>query len=189
MGDLPEPKKQFQLQGSSSQGRFLNQDVMDRKDRRLSHMVGLDQVQGPRSRSADYWDKFQTNQGLKSGFTRLVFKTLQKLSNQKSSPYFHFSVCSGTKRPRSLLLFRRSPLPTERRPCSPISCRETRGPLRARWPQTPRSTPSLKGALAPERAPPSQTYCPGIGKPRAFRKMEFPDRLPASGNPPSLWKR
>uniref|UniRef100_A0A3Q2Y1Q6 Unconventional myosin-VIIa-like n=1 Tax=Hippocampus comes TaxID=109280 RepID=A0A3Q2Y1Q6_HIPCM len=45
MGDLPEPKKQFQLQGSSSQGRFLNQDVIDRKDRRLSHMVGLDQVQ------------------------------------------------------------------------------------------------------------------------------------------------
>ncbi|XP_054646683.1 unconventional myosin-VIIb [Dunckerocampus dactyliophorus] len=43
MGDLPEPKKQFQVQGRSSQDRFLTQDVIDRKDRRLSHMVGLDQ--------------------------------------------------------------------------------------------------------------------------------------------------
>ncbi|XP_057696428.1 unconventional myosin-VIIb isoform X2 [Corythoichthys intestinalis] len=43
MGDLPEPKKQFQVQGSSSQERFLTQDVINRKDRRLSHMVGLDQ--------------------------------------------------------------------------------------------------------------------------------------------------
>ena len=42
MGDLPEPKKQ--VQGTSSQERFLPQDVMSRKDRRLSHMVGLDQV-------------------------------------------------------------------------------------------------------------------------------------------------
>ncbi|KAM9357798.1 unconventional myosin-VIIb [Symphorus nematophorus] len=41
MGDLPEPKKQ--LRGTSTQERFLPQDVMSRKDRRLSHMVGLDQ--------------------------------------------------------------------------------------------------------------------------------------------------
>ncbi|XP_077573092.1 unconventional myosin-VIIb [Stigmatopora nigra] len=43
MGDLPEPKKQFLVQGNSSQERFLSQDVIERKDRRLSHMVGLDQ--------------------------------------------------------------------------------------------------------------------------------------------------
>lgn len=44
MGDLPEPKKQARVQGTSTQDRFLSQDVMSRKDRRLSHMVGLDQV-------------------------------------------------------------------------------------------------------------------------------------------------
>ncbi|XP_061540143.1 unconventional myosin-VIIa [Phycodurus eques] len=43
MGDLPEPKNQFQVQGSSSQERVLIQDVINRKDRRLSHLVGLDQ--------------------------------------------------------------------------------------------------------------------------------------------------
>lgn len=44
MGDLPEPKKQVQVQGTSTQERFLSQDLISRKDRRLSHMVGLDQV-------------------------------------------------------------------------------------------------------------------------------------------------
>ncbi|GLD65431.1 unconventional myosin-VIIa-like protein, partial [Lates japonicus] len=43
MGDLPEPKKQVQVQGTSTQERFLSQDLISRKDRRLSHMVGLDQ--------------------------------------------------------------------------------------------------------------------------------------------------
>nr|XP_061834366.1 unconventional myosin-VIIa-like [Nerophis lumbriciformis] len=43
MGDLPEPKRQFQVQGSSSRDRLLTQDVMNRQDRRLSHMVGPDQ--------------------------------------------------------------------------------------------------------------------------------------------------
>ncbi|XP_071779574.2 unconventional myosin-VIIb isoform X1 [Centroberyx gerrardi] len=43
MGDLPEPKKQVQVQGTSKQDRFLPQDLVSRKDRRLSHMVGLDQ--------------------------------------------------------------------------------------------------------------------------------------------------
>ncbi|XP_051232589.1 unconventional myosin-VIIa [Dicentrarchus labrax] len=45
MGDLPEPKKQVQaqVQGTSAQDRFLPQDLISRKDRRLSHMVGLDQ--------------------------------------------------------------------------------------------------------------------------------------------------
>ncbi|XP_071373725.1 unconventional myosin-VIIb [Centroberyx affinis] len=43
MGDLPEPKKQVQVQGSAKQDRFLPQDLVSRKDRRLSHMVGLDQ--------------------------------------------------------------------------------------------------------------------------------------------------
>ncbi|XP_044218105.1 unconventional myosin-VIIa [Thunnus albacares] len=43
LGDLPEPKKHVQVQGTSTQDRFLVQDVMSRKDRRLSHMVGLDQ--------------------------------------------------------------------------------------------------------------------------------------------------
>lgn len=44
MGDLPEPKKQVQVKGTATQERFLPQDVLSRKDRRLSHMVGLDQV-------------------------------------------------------------------------------------------------------------------------------------------------
>ncbi|XP_070765301.1 unconventional myosin-VIIb [Enoplosus armatus] len=42
MGDLPEPKH-MQVKGTSSQERFLPQDLLSRKDRRLSHMVGLDQ--------------------------------------------------------------------------------------------------------------------------------------------------
>ncbi|XP_019936002.2 unconventional myosin-VIIa [Paralichthys olivaceus] len=41
MGDLPEPKKQ--VQGASTQERLLPQDLISRKNRRLSHMVGLDQ--------------------------------------------------------------------------------------------------------------------------------------------------
>uniref|UniRef100_A0A3B4VH14 Unconventional myosin-VIIa-like n=1 Tax=Seriola dumerili TaxID=41447 RepID=A0A3B4VH14_SERDU len=44
MGDLPEPKKQVKVQGTSTQERILPQDLLSRKDRRLSHMVGLDQV-------------------------------------------------------------------------------------------------------------------------------------------------
>uniref|UniRef100_A0A7N8Y3F7 Unconventional myosin-VIIa-like n=1 Tax=Mastacembelus armatus TaxID=205130 RepID=A0A7N8Y3F7_9TELE len=52
MGDLPEPKKQAQAQaqaqaqsrGTPMQERLLPQDLISRKDRRLSHMVGLDQV-------------------------------------------------------------------------------------------------------------------------------------------------
>ncbi|KAG7228690.1 hypothetical protein INR49_008468, partial [Caranx melampygus] len=43
MGDLPEPKKQVQVRGNSMQNRLLPQDLVSRKDRRLSHMVGLDQ--------------------------------------------------------------------------------------------------------------------------------------------------
>uniref|UniRef100_A0A8C9XWS2 Myosin VIIBa n=1 Tax=Sander lucioperca TaxID=283035 RepID=A0A8C9XWS2_SANLU len=45
MGDLPEPKKQ--VQGTSTQERFVPQELISRKDRRLSHMVGLDQVNIP----------------------------------------------------------------------------------------------------------------------------------------------
>ncbi|XP_029285210.1 unconventional myosin-VIIb [Cottoperca gobio] len=41
MGDLPEPKKQ--VQGTSTQERFMPQELISRNDRRLSHMVGLDQ--------------------------------------------------------------------------------------------------------------------------------------------------
>uniref|UniRef100_A0AAQ6IG54 Uncharacterized protein n=1 Tax=Anabas testudineus TaxID=64144 RepID=A0AAQ6IG54_ANATE len=44
MGDLPEPKRQVQVKGSSTSESFLPQDLISRKDRRLSHMVGLDQV-------------------------------------------------------------------------------------------------------------------------------------------------
>ncbi|KAL4000027.1 myosin heavy chain 1/2/3/4/8/13/7B/15 [Sarotherodon galilaeus] len=44
MGDLPEPKKRAQVRLSSSQDRFMPQELMSRKDRRLSNMVGLDQV-------------------------------------------------------------------------------------------------------------------------------------------------
>ncbi|XP_062252279.1 unconventional myosin-VIIa [Platichthys flesus] len=40
MGDLPEPKK---IQGASTQERLLPQDLISRNNRRLSHMVGLDQ--------------------------------------------------------------------------------------------------------------------------------------------------
>ncbi|KAM7012802.1 unconventional myosin-VIIb [Tautogolabrus adspersus] len=43
MGDLPEPKKQVKAPGTPAQERFLPQDLISRKDRRLSHMVGLDQ--------------------------------------------------------------------------------------------------------------------------------------------------
>ncbi|KAM9761609.1 unconventional myosin-VIIb [Menidia menidia] len=43
MGDLPEPKKKAVVQGTSSQDRFLAQDLISRQDRRFSNMVGLDQ--------------------------------------------------------------------------------------------------------------------------------------------------
>ncbi|XP_055364625.1 unconventional myosin-VIIa isoform X2 [Betta splendens] len=43
MGDLPEPKRQVQVRGASTQIRNLPQELISRKDRRLSHMVGLDQ--------------------------------------------------------------------------------------------------------------------------------------------------
>nr|XP_020465549.1 unconventional myosin-VIIa-like [Monopterus albus] len=43
MGDLPEPKKQVRVQGASTQEHLLPQDLISRKDRRLSHMVGPDQ--------------------------------------------------------------------------------------------------------------------------------------------------
>uniref|UniRef100_A0AAQ6I9S3 Uncharacterized protein n=1 Tax=Anabas testudineus TaxID=64144 RepID=A0AAQ6I9S3_ANATE len=38
MGDLPEPKRQVQVKGSSTSESFLPQDLISRKDRRLSHM-------------------------------------------------------------------------------------------------------------------------------------------------------
>lgn len=44
MGDLPEPKQQVKAQRISTQERFLPQDLISRNDRRLSNMVGLDQV-------------------------------------------------------------------------------------------------------------------------------------------------
>uniref|UniRef100_A0A8D3BUC9 Myosin VIIBa n=1 Tax=Scophthalmus maximus TaxID=52904 RepID=A0A8D3BUC9_SCOMX len=44
MGDLPEPKKQVQVQGTSTQERLLPKDLITRKNRRFSHMVGLDQT-------------------------------------------------------------------------------------------------------------------------------------------------
>uniref|UniRef100_A0A3Q0RIT2 Myosin VIIB n=1 Tax=Amphilophus citrinellus TaxID=61819 RepID=A0A3Q0RIT2_AMPCI len=44
MGDLPEPKKHAQVGRPSTQERFMPQELISRKDRRLSNMVGLDQV-------------------------------------------------------------------------------------------------------------------------------------------------
>ncbi|XP_030582566.1 unconventional myosin-VIIa [Archocentrus centrarchus] len=43
MGDLPEPKKHAQVGRPSTQERFMPQELISRKDRRLSNMVGLDQ--------------------------------------------------------------------------------------------------------------------------------------------------
>uniref|UniRef100_A0A8D3DRE8 Myosin VIIBa n=1 Tax=Scophthalmus maximus TaxID=52904 RepID=A0A8D3DRE8_SCOMX len=39
MGDLPEPKKQVQVQGTSTQERLLPKDLITRKNRRFSHMT------------------------------------------------------------------------------------------------------------------------------------------------------
>lgn len=44
MGDLPEPKKHAQVGRPTTQERFMPQELISRKDRRLSNMVGLDQV-------------------------------------------------------------------------------------------------------------------------------------------------
>lgn len=45
MGDLPEPKAQgISRGGQDFADRSLQKDVASRQDRRLSHMVGLDQV-------------------------------------------------------------------------------------------------------------------------------------------------
>ncbi|XP_032429118.1 unconventional myosin-VIIb [Xiphophorus hellerii] len=44
LGDLPEPKRMSRLQqGSAIRDRYVPQDLISRQDRRLSHMVGLDQ--------------------------------------------------------------------------------------------------------------------------------------------------
>ncbi|XP_058494755.1 unconventional myosin-VIIa [Solea solea] len=43
MGDLPEPKKQVQVQGTSRQERTVPQDLMSRENRRLGRIVGQDQ--------------------------------------------------------------------------------------------------------------------------------------------------
>ncbi|XP_029988616.1 unconventional myosin-VIIa [Sphaeramia orbicularis] len=43
MGDLPEPKKQVRAQPTSMQDHFMPQELLSRKNRRLSHMVGPDQ--------------------------------------------------------------------------------------------------------------------------------------------------
>lgn len=43
-GDLPEPKRQVQARDPSMADRNLPQDMVSRKNRRFSHMVGLDQV-------------------------------------------------------------------------------------------------------------------------------------------------
>lgn len=45
MGDLPEPKAQgISRGGQAFADHSLQKDVASRQDRRLSHMVGLDQV-------------------------------------------------------------------------------------------------------------------------------------------------
>uniref|UniRef100_A0A3Q2QHE4 Myosin VIIB n=1 Tax=Fundulus heteroclitus TaxID=8078 RepID=A0A3Q2QHE4_FUNHE len=44
LGDLPEPNKRTRVQGSSAPERYVPQDLISRQDRRLSHMVGLDQT-------------------------------------------------------------------------------------------------------------------------------------------------
>ncbi|XP_070689056.1 unconventional myosin-VIIb [Pempheris klunzingeri] len=43
MGDLPEPKLHVRAQVTPRQDHFVPQELITRKDRRLSHMVGLDQ--------------------------------------------------------------------------------------------------------------------------------------------------
>uniref|UniRef100_A0A3B5BAA6 Unconventional myosin-VIIa-like n=1 Tax=Stegastes partitus TaxID=144197 RepID=A0A3B5BAA6_9TELE len=43
MGDLPEPKRHVNVQAPSRQERFMPQELISRKDRRFSNMVGLDQ--------------------------------------------------------------------------------------------------------------------------------------------------
>uniref|UniRef100_A0A3P8TVQ5 Si:ch73-194h10.2 n=1 Tax=Amphiprion percula TaxID=161767 RepID=A0A3P8TVQ5_AMPPE len=49
MGDLPEPKKQVNVQAASRQERLMPQELISRTDRRFSNMVGLDQAQNPRA--------------------------------------------------------------------------------------------------------------------------------------------
>ena len=44
MGDLPEPKQRVNPLGVPGGTSALPQDLAARNDRRLSHMVGLDQV-------------------------------------------------------------------------------------------------------------------------------------------------
>ncbi|KAM6963110.1 unconventional myosin-VIIb [Aplochiton taeniatus] len=43
MGDLPEPKQQVRARAAPTPDRSLPRDLLERQDRRLSHMVGLDQ--------------------------------------------------------------------------------------------------------------------------------------------------
>ena len=70
MGDLPEPKQRVNPLGPGGPGSMganaLPQDLASRNDRRLSHMVGLDQVgevtychTGNRKSRADLNEKFE----------------------------------------------------------------------------------------------------------------------------------
>ncbi|XP_054605643.2 unconventional myosin-VIIb [Nothobranchius furzeri] len=72
MGDLPEPKKQTRAQETSTQRRFMPQDLISRQDRRLSHMVGLDQRVLRSKPSAAPEDPTQKRKG--SVFTDILSK-------------------------------------------------------------------------------------------------------------------
>ncbi|XP_076871226.1 unconventional myosin-VIIb [Brachyhypopomus gauderio] len=66
LGDLPEPKaQQVRKRGSALSDRSLQQDVASRQDRRLSHMVGLDQ-RVLRNKRSDSTVPDQTPQNRKS---------------------------------------------------------------------------------------------------------------------------
>ncbi|KAM9385653.1 unconventional myosin-VIIb [Pholidichthys leucotaenia] len=77
MGDLPEPKRQARARGAPTQERFVPQELLNRKDRRLSHMVGLDQrvLRNARDRKPSTVPEEPAQNKRGSIFTDLLTKT------------------------------------------------------------------------------------------------------------------
>ncbi|XP_011472695.1 unconventional myosin-VIIb [Oryzias latipes] len=101
MGDLPEPKKQTRVQLNSPQERFMPQDLVARKDRRLSHMVGLDQrmLRNKKENTPSITAEDPAQKRKASVFTDLLTKN-RKVPNENLQNSKVYTVPEGNPRAR-----------------------------------------------------------------------------------------
>ncbi|XP_035997446.1 unconventional myosin-VIIb [Fundulus heteroclitus] len=88
LGDLPEPNKRTRVQGSSAPERYVPQDLISRQDRRLSHMVGLDQRVLRKNKEAAPSEAPETPDQKRKGsiFTDLLSKTRKPSTVPSTTP-------------------------------------------------------------------------------------------------------